>query len=340
MPLFSIIIPVYNVEKYLNKCVDSVLNQTFTDFEVILVDDGSTDNCPAICDSYAEKDKRVKVIHKPNGGLINARKSGLEIADGNYIGFVDSDDWIEPEMYELFANMIKKYSPDMVLSDFYFDNGNELTNSIQLFEQEFYDKSALKEKLYPKMLFSGTYYKFGVNPCCWSKVYKKKLLKENLPLVDGRIKMGEDAAFTYPCLIDAQSVATIKKPCYHYIQNPDSMTNSYDKDLKNIIFLPYEQIKEKCRKSGTDLGTQLDYYLLYLANLLILNEALSKNSDKGIIALLSYHNILYAIKKIHFRILPTKVKAFATALMLKSRPLLKVFCIIKGINRNINELRK
>lgn len=107
MPLFSIIIPVYNVEKYLNKCVDSVLNQTFTDFEVILVDDGSTDNCPAICDSYAEKDKRVKVIHKPNGGLINARKSGLEIADGNYIGFVDSDDWIEPEMYELFANMIK-----------------------------------------------------------------------------------------------------------------------------------------------------------------------------------------------------------------------------------------
>ena len=141
MPLFSIIIPVYNVEKYLNKCVDSVLNQTFTDFEVILVDDGSTDNCPAICDSYAEKDKRVKVIHKPNGGLINARKSGLEIADGNYIGFVDSDDWIEPEMYELFANMIKKYSPDMVLSDFYFDNGNELTNSIQLFEQEFYDKS-------------------------------------------------------------------------------------------------------------------------------------------------------------------------------------------------------
>ena len=140
MPLFSIIIPVYNVEKYLNKCVDSVLNQTFTDFEVILVDDGSPDNCPAICDSYAEKDKRVRVIHKQNGGLICARKSGLEAARGDYIGFVDSDDWIEENMYELFADMIKKYSPDMVLSDFYFDSGKEIINSEQLFEQEFYDK--------------------------------------------------------------------------------------------------------------------------------------------------------------------------------------------------------
>ena len=142
MPLFSIIIPVYNVEKYLNKCVDSVLNQTFTDFEVILVDDGSPDNCPAICDSYAEKDKRVRVIHKQNGGLICARKSGLEAARGDYIGFVDSDDWIEENMYELFADMIKKYSPDMVLSDFYFDRGKEIINSEQLFEQEFYDKKS------------------------------------------------------------------------------------------------------------------------------------------------------------------------------------------------------
>lgn len=198
MPLFSIIIPVYNVEKYLNKCVDSVLNQTFTDFEVILVDDGSPDNCPAICDSYAEKDKRVRVIHKQNGGLICARKSGLEAARGDYIGFVDSDDWIEENMYELFADMIKKYSPDMVLSDFYFDSGKEIINSEQLFEQEFYDKKSLNEKLYPVMLFSGIYFKFGVNPCCWSKVYKKELLKKNLPIVDNRIKNGRRRCIYLP----------------------------------------------------------------------------------------------------------------------------------------------
>lgn len=325
MPLFSIIIPVYNVEKYLNKCVDSVLNQTFTDFEVILVDDGSPDNCPAICDSYAEKDKRVRVIHKQNGGLICARKSGLEAARGDYIGFVDSDDWIEENMYELFADMIKKYTPDMVLSDFYFDSGKEIINSEQLFEQEFYDKKSLNEKLYPVMLFSGIYFKFGVNPCCWSKVYKKELLKKNLPIVDNRIKMGEDAAFTYPCLIDAQSVATVKKPCYHYILNPESMTKTYDKKLKEIIFLPYEHIKEKCRETDMDMERQLDYYLLYLANFLIRNETQAETVTDGINVLLSNKDLINASKRVTKSPLPIHIKVLTIILKLKNKALLNLY---------------
>lgn len=176
--MISIIVPIYKVEKYINKCVDSILHQTYDELEIILVDDGSPDNCPAICDEYAKKDSRIQVIHKQNGGLINARKSGLEIAKGEYIGFVDGDDWIEPEMYELFAQQIKKYSPDMVISDFYYDSGTKPANSEQLFEREYYDKYALENEIYPHMLFSGTYYKFGINPCCWSKVYKKELLKK------------------------------------------------------------------------------------------------------------------------------------------------------------------
>lgn len=328
MPLFSIIVPVYNVEKYINKCVNSILEQTFTDFEIILVDDGSPDNCPAICDEYAKKDARVKVIHKKNGGLINARKSGLEIAGGEYIGFVDGDDWIEPDTYENFAKMIKKYAPDIVLSDFYFDNGKGLANSNQLFEQGFYDKSALKEKLYPKMLFSGIYYKFGVNPCCWSKVYKKELIERNLPQVDGRIKMGEDAAFTYPCLLDAESAATVKKPSYHYIQNPQSMTNSYDKNLKNIIFLPYERIKEKCRECGIDLGKQPDYYLLYLANLLIRNETAVTNYKKNVNALLSNKDVIKSANNIDLSFLPIHTKFFAISLKLKNTFLLNLYYLI------------
>src|SRR5699024_5494208 len=171
---------------------------------------------------------------------------------------------------------IKKYSPDMVISDFYFDDGKQLLNSAQLFEHEYYDKDALKSEIYPKMLFSGTYYKFGINPCCWSKVYKKELLKKNLYPVDGRIKMGEDAAFTYPCLLDAQNIATVKTPCYHYILNPQSMTKSYDKDQQDSIFLPNANIKEKYPEIHTDHDTQPDYYLLYLANFLIRNETKSK----------------------------------------------------------------
>lgn len=328
MPLFSIIVPVYNVEKYLDKCVSSILEQSFKDFELILVDDGSPDNCPAICDSYAKKDSRVKVIHKQNGGLINARKSGLEIAESEYIGFVDGDDWIEPDTYENFAAMINKYKPDMVLSDFYFDEGNKIISSDQLFKQEFYDKTALKNELYPIMLYSGKYYKFGVNPCCWSKVYKNELIKKNLPLVDGRIKMGEDAAFTYPCLLDATSVAAIKKPSYHYISNNQSMTNSYDKDLKNIIFLPYERIIEKSRECGTDLGRQTDYYLLYLANFLLRNETRAEDPKSGISTLLKNSNVIKAAKYINLSNLPLHTKVFATALRFKSRSILKTYRLL------------
>ena len=326
--MFSIIVPVFNVENYLHTCIESILRQTYGDFELILVDDGSPDNCPAICDGYAEKDSRVRVIHKQNGGLVSARKSGLEIASGEYIGFVDGDDWIEPNMYSLFAQMVEKYSPDMVLSDFYYDNGTTLENSNQLFEQEFYNKNELKNKLYPKMLFSGTYYKFGVNPCCWSKLYKKELLEKNLPVVDGRIKMGEDAAFTYPCLLDAESVATVKEPQYHYIINLSSMTKTYDKNLKDIIFLPYERITQKCCECRTDLGSQPDYYLLYLANFLIRNEISGGNINSAIQMLLNNENIIKAAGSIKFSALPLHTKLFALAIKYKSRLLLKSYSLI------------
>ncbi len=340
--MFSIIVPVFNVENYLHTCIESILRQTYGDFELILVDDGSPDNCPAICDGYAEKDSRVRVIHKQNGGLVSARKSGLEIASGEYIGFVDGDDWIEPDAYENFAQMIKTYSPDMVLSDFYYDDGTKLTGSEQLFEQAFYDRTAMKEKLYPKMLFSGTYYKFGVNPCCWSKIYKKELLKKNLSEVDNRIKMGEDAAFTYPCLLDAQSVAIVKKPSYHYIQNPQSMTSAYDKTLKDIIFLAYNRIKEKCTECGTSLGKQPDYYLIYLANFLLRNEISGGNVSEGIKLLLKNEEVISAAKNIELSALPLHTILFTQALKIKSTHLLKAYSALlkKSMQRSKNDEQK
>ena len=113
MSLISVIVPIYNVEKYLDRCVDSIINQTYKNLEIILVDDGSPDNCLAICDSWAEKDRRIKVIHKENGGVSSARNSALDIASGDYIGFVDSDDWIEPDMYEILIKNAKKYDADI-----------------------------------------------------------------------------------------------------------------------------------------------------------------------------------------------------------------------------------
>ena len=108
-PLISVIVPIYNVEKYLARCVDSIVNQTYKNLEIILVDDGSPDRCPQMCDDYAEKDSRIKVVHKKNGGLSDARNAGMAVATGEYISFIDSDDWIETSMFELLINNIFQY---------------------------------------------------------------------------------------------------------------------------------------------------------------------------------------------------------------------------------------
>ena len=113
IPKISIIVPVYKVEKYLSRCIKSILRQTFTDFELILVDDGSPDKCPQMCDDWGKKDKRIRVIHKENGGLSSARNAGLRAARGEYIGFVDSDDWIACDMYEILYQLAKKYRADI-----------------------------------------------------------------------------------------------------------------------------------------------------------------------------------------------------------------------------------
>ena len=112
-PKISVIVPVYKVEKYLDRCVESIVNQTYKNLEIILVDDGSPDNCPVMCDEWAEKDERIRVIHKENGGLADARNAGMNIATGDYIGFVDSDDWIEPNMYEVLLKNALKYDADI-----------------------------------------------------------------------------------------------------------------------------------------------------------------------------------------------------------------------------------
>ena len=132
-PKISVIIPVYKVEKYLDRCVNSVLNQTLKDIEVILIDDGSPDGCPAMCEEYKKKDNRVRVIHKENGGLGYARNSGLEIATGEYIAFVDSDDFIEEDMYESLYSDAIKYNADVVLQGWKDDHkrGCRRTNSVQ-----------------------------------------------------------------------------------------------------------------------------------------------------------------------------------------------------------------
>ena len=140
MDTISVIVPVYNIEGYLGKCIDSIIAQTYKDLEIILVDDGSSDHCGAICDEYAKKDNRIKVIHKPNGGLSDARNHGIEAATGRYLGFVDGDDWIEEDMYEHIAANIEKYSPDCVITQFYYSYPDKEEKSNYCFTKELYSR--------------------------------------------------------------------------------------------------------------------------------------------------------------------------------------------------------
>lgn len=276
--MISVIVPVYKVEKYLRQCLSSLAAQTLADMEIILVDDGSPDGCPEICDEYAAKDARMKVVHKENGGLLSARKAGFAASSGDYIGFVDGDDWVEPDTFENMYKAVCEYSPDMVLSDFLCDYGDRVEPSDQCFEDGVYDRARLEKEIFPRMLFDGRFYRFGVNPNCWSKLVRRDIIEKNLMPVDECIRMGEDAAFIYPCLLDSQSAACIKTPTYHYRITGQSMSTAYDEKLKDIILLPYKRLKEKNADSNFDISAQLDYYLLYMVNFLLRNEAKKANS--------------------------------------------------------------
>ena len=152
MTRISIIVPVYKAEKYLPRCVESLLSQTYRELEIILVDDGSPDNCPEICDGYAEKDSRVKVIHKENGGVSSARNAGLEAASGDYITFVDSDDYVDGQMYEKMLSVAEEYSCDVVMCDCV----KEFSDRREVYSHDirsgFYNKEQLKNEYYPHLL--------------------------------------------------------------------------------------------------------------------------------------------------------------------------------------------
>lgn len=172
MDKISVIVPVYNVEKYLSKCINSILDQTHKNLEIILIDDGSTDNSGKLCDEYYNKDKRIKVIHQKNGGLSVARNSGLEIATGEYIMFIDSDDYYEKKSCELLYNEIKRKDADYVIGNYIHVNYNGEKWDKPLFDQEIYGRFKLSIKDYKKSFFV-------MNSVVWNKIFKREFIEKN-----------------------------------------------------------------------------------------------------------------------------------------------------------------
>ncbi|MFJ7728160.1 glycosyltransferase family 2 protein [Neobacillus sp. NPDC097160] len=228
-PKISIIVPIYNVEKYLNKCIDSILAQTFTNFELILVNDGSPDNCGGICNKYSIIDPRIKVIHKKNGGLSSARNAGIKIAKGKYIGFVDSDDYIDKKMYEILYNSIELHSSDVVVCDVIKVNEEnriilkqdvnteyrtEHFTNIQALNQLYQPN----EDIFDPMGRSGERWIFAVN-----KLYKRSLF-QSLKYQEGVIY--EDELIIHKIYYQSKKITSISAKLYYYVQRQDSIVYS------------------------------------------------------------------------------------------------------------------
>ena len=214
----SIIIPVYNVEKYLNKCLNSVIEQTYKNIEVILIDDGSTDNSGKICDEYAKNDIRIKIIHQQNGGVSTARNNGLEHATGKYITFVDSDDYIEKEMIETMAKKIMKKNADIVICGVTDrdEENNIINQSLNKKENVFNNIEAIKEMLDEKLF----------NCVCWAKLYKKELFR-NIKF-NSKIRIAEDMDVLYRVFYKSNKIIQIPERLYNWTSRGDSVTKGND----------------------------------------------------------------------------------------------------------------
>jgi len=268
--LVSIIIPIYNSEAFLDKCIQSAINQSYKNIEIILVNDGSIDSSGEICDNYSSIDSRVKTIHKNNGGLVSSRKAGLIASTGEYVLYIDGDDWIELNLIENYVNQVLKFNADIVISSHIVNlEGREdiLMNSTP---SGVYDKDKLKSIIYPKMLYTGKFSQFGIFSYSWGKLYKKELLLENQLKVDEDITIGEDALCLYPTLLDADKLVILEQPGYHYRQRADSLIKTLRKIEISRMQKVYDNLKNIFFDKGV-LDIMLPQLQNYILSLLIIN---------------------------------------------------------------------
>lgn len=240
MPRLSVIVPVYKVEKYIYKCVDSILNQTFTDFELILVDDGSPDKCGEICDEYAKKDARVRVIHKENGGQSSARNRGLDIAKGEIIGFVDSDDDIEVNMYKNLIDFMDREELDIAFCDVYLVRGDRVREQSMYSENKVLNNvEGLKDNLICK-----------IDNAVWNKIYKKTIF-DNLRFTEGIVY--EDVRIMYKIFSESQKSGYLKQSLYYYYKRPNStIAQSFNSKSRYDCFKGYKERLEFSVKENLD----------------------------------------------------------------------------------------
>lgn len=248
----SVIVPVYNMEKYLGRCVESLLNQTMSDIEIILVDDGSEDTSPSMCDDYAEKFKSIRVIHKENGGLVSAWKAGITAAEGQYLGFIDPDDYIDADYYEKLWEPIAKDSEiDMAACGMTTNLGDRKIphKASDVFKPGVYSAEELAN--YKNNFFGD---KYVIAPSRCTKLIRRELMMNNYALFDDRITMCEDVCATFTCFLDVKRLAVIDYAGYQYIEYPVSMSHGFNKKLFNNFDVLCEILNRVVKEKGYDIN--------------------------------------------------------------------------------------
>jgi glycosyltransferase involved in cell wall biosynthesis len=279
----SVIVPVYNVEDYLHKCIDSIINQTFSDIEIILVNDGSSDTSPQICDDYKKKDVRIKVIHQQNAGVSVARNKGIEAATGNYVTFVDSDDWLEPTMYESMCAIAQLEQPsDVVMCDFVNIKTNSKEEISANIRKGFYSKQQIIDELYPTLLVTEDVGRLPI-VSVWSCLLKRSFLIDNDIRFDAALMYSEDYLFMADVMINANSFYYLKgNYSYNYRQYEESRSKKFQSVWwENLLRLNKEL--EKLLGDYKDYNFTKQIKLQLLHSVLFILNSIYKNDTMTII---------------------------------------------------------
>lgn len=264
MPKISVIVPVYNGAEFLRSCVDSILAQSFCDLEIILVDDGSTDESPEICDRYAAQDKRVICIHQENAGAAAARNCGLKASTGKYIAFVDSDDWIDQDMYETMVSAAEERNCDLVICDCLKES--EAGSCIYTHELPggYYDREAMVAQYFPQLLMPDSM-EYPVTISNWLLLIRREIIEENRLSFPEGMRFSEDLLFGSEVGYYAQSMTYLKDYTpYHYRQNPASVTHTAFKDKWPLLLELYRRIRKSFQKKPDyDFTPQIQRCMLF-----------------------------------------------------------------------------
>lgn len=262
----SIIVLIYRVEPFLKQCIESLRNQTYKDLEIILVDDGSDDGCPRICDQYAQIDSRIKVIHKENGGIDKARKAGISAATGYYVGYVDGDDWAEPEMYEKLVGFAEKYDVDTVESGMLDTASDRISKRIPFFPEGKYKGEVFEKEIEPFMLYSGQFYRLGIMASLCNKLFKREIITKYQMMPEPSDNIVDDTFCSIPAVAEAKSLYVSHECYYHYRVREGSVKRNVRHDFVEILLkcypdwinrFPYAKNKDEIKK-------QIQYYLVYI----------------------------------------------------------------------------